>query len=102
MEICRSWHNIILFSCQTLVGLCYLILTMLKDKHAKFMMCSLFLTVRGFILENAVSKNDKFIPLTVRYSFTVSEGDLLKFIYYPHDSDHLSLTPNSLAHSHKK
>ena len=98
MKVCWWWHNMILFLCQTLVEIIYLILIMLEDEHAHFIMCPLFLTERGFILANAISRSGKYADLC-QYSFIVStsKGMLFKSICCAYHSHHFSSKSDSLA-----
>ena len=78
------------------IQLVYLILIMLEDEDTQFIMYPLFLTERGFISANVISRNCKDTN-PCQYSLTFSEGILLQFICCPHDSDNFSSIPNSLA-----
>ena len=59
-------------------------------------MFPIFLTKQGFILANAISRNGKYSDLC-HYTLTVSEEMLLQFVCCPHDCDHFSSIPKSLA-----
>ena len=55
-------------------------------------MCLIFLTERGFISANAISRNAKYTDFC-QYFLIVFEGMLLKLICCPHDSDHFFSIP---------
>ena len=58
-------------------------------------MCPPFLTERGFILANAISRKGKYTGLC-QYSLSVFEAIFCQFICFTHGSDHFVSIPKLL------
>ena len=96
IEVFWWWHNMIKFIFQTLVEFFRLILNMLEDEHAYFITRPFSITKRGFILANAMTKNNKYKDFSL-YTLTASKGILLQFTFSPHDFEHFSTIQNSFT-----